>query len=93
MFLDETEDAYCVWRTDYEPRRRICTYAMDVFQREGELWHREEEFHEEYAYTPEELTDDLKEAGFVDIRQYGCLKLRRPVPGEERIFFTARKPR
>ena len=93
MFLDETEDAYCVWRTDYEPRRRICTYAMDVFQREGDLWRREGEIHEEYAYTPEELTEDLRNAGFIDIRCYGCLKLRRPKEGEERIFFTARKPK
>ncbi|MDD7288503.1 MAG: class I SAM-dependent methyltransferase [Clostridiales bacterium] len=93
MFLDETEDAYCVWRTDYNPRRRICTYAMDVFQREGEVWLREAEVHEEYAYTPEELTAYLAAAGFTDIRQYGSLKLRKPAAGEERIFFTARKPR
>ena len=26
MFIDETDDAYCVWRAEYAPRRRICTY-------------------------------------------------------------------
>ena len=92
MFLDETEDAYCVWRTDYDRRRRVCTYAMDVFQRDGEVWLRDGEVHEERAYTMEELTALLREAGFTDIRQYGNLKLRRPGEGEERIFFTARKP-
>lgn len=93
IFLDETEDAYCVWRTDYDPRRKICTYAMDVFHREEEdLWFRDGEVHEEYAYTPEELTRYLEEAGFVDIRQYGNLKLRKPAEGEDRVFFTARKP-
>ena len=69
MFLDETEDAYCVWRTDYDPRRKICTYGMDVFRREGALWRREEEVHEERAYSPAELTDYLTQAGFQDIRQ------------------------
>lgn len=93
LFLDETEDAYCVWRTDYDARRRICTYAMDVFQRDGDVWFREGEVHEEYAYTPEELTDCLTQAGFVDIRQYGDKKLRKPAEGEDRIFFTARKPK
>lgn len=92
IFLDETEDAYCVWRTDYDPRRQICTYGMDVFCREGAYWRREEEVHEERAYTQEALSEYLTKAGFVDIRQYGERKLRRPQPGEARIFFTARKP-
>ena len=48
--------------------------------------------HEERAYTPEELTDHLIRADFVDIRQYGERKLRRPKEGEARLFFTARKP-
>ena len=92
MFLDETEDAYCVWRTEYDRRRKVCTYAMDVFRQEGDLWRREEEVHEERAYTSEELTELLKGAGFLDIRQYGDKKLRKPKAGEDRVFFTARKP-
>ena len=92
LFLDETEDAYCVWRTEYDKRRRICTYAMDVFQRDGEVWLRDSEVHEEYAYSVKELTELLTQAGFVDIRLYGDKKLRRPLEGEDRIFFTARKP-
>ncbi|MBQ5584537.1 MAG: class I SAM-dependent methyltransferase, partial [Ruminiclostridium sp.] len=93
IFMDETEDAYCVWRTDYDPVERICTYAMDVFHREeDDLWYREGEVHEEYAYTLAELTRYLEEAGFVDICQYGNLKLSEPAEGEDRVFFTARKP-
>ncbi|MPM85477.1 Ubiquinone biosynthesis O-methyltransferase [bioreactor metagenome] len=91
MFIDETEDTYCVWRADYSARRRICAFGMDIFRRNGDLWRREREEHEEYAYTPEELTGFLKEAGFTRIRQYGNLKLRAPGPSENRIFFTARK--
>ena len=93
VFLDETEDTYCVWRAEYSRRRRICSYFMDIFRLDEEtgLWNRGEELHEEYAYTPEELTQYLQQAGFRDIRQYGNLKMRKPVPGEDRIFFTARK--
>lgn len=91
IFLDETEDAYCVWRTDYEDR--VCTYAMDVFQREpGGLWSRSGELHEEFSYTPEELSTYLSQAGFVSIHQYGNLTLQAPTAGEDRLFFTARKP-
>jgi len=92
MFMDETEDAACIWRAEYSKRRRICTYGMDIFTRvEGDLWQREEEIHEEYAYTPEELTEYLEAAGFVDIKQFGNLSMRTPKEGEERIFFRARK--
>ena len=92
MFLDETEDAYCVWRAEYSPRRRVCTYGMDIFQRmEGDLWQRREELHEEYAYEPDELEALLRLAGFRQIKQYGELRMRAPREGEGRIFFAARK--
>ena len=92
VFLDETEDAYCVWRAEYSKRRRVCTYAMDLFFRQANgLWRREEEVHEERAYAPEELTELLRAAGFTHIQQYGDRKLRHPKPGEGRIFFAARK--
>ena len=93
VFLDEREDVYCVWRTEFEKRSRICTYYMDIFcaDEESGLWERGLEVHRERAYTPEELTEFLREAGFQDIRQYGCLKMRRPGEQEQRIFFAARK--
>ena len=94
MFIDETDDTYCVWRADYARRSRICTYGFDLFFREEDgLWRREEEVHQERAYTVEELTHMLREAGFVHIRPYGDRKLRPPKPGEDRIFFAARKER
>ena len=92
VFLDETEDAYCVWRAEYSKRRRVCTYAMDLFRlTPAGLWERGEELHEEYAYEPDELEEMLRRAGFHHIRRYGDRKLRAPRPGEERISFTARK--
>ncbi len=91
VFLDETEDTFCVWRGAYSPRRRICTYGMDIFRREGGHWQRGEEVHEEYAYTPQELEEYLRQAGFRDVRQYGDRSGRRPRAGEQRIFFVARK--
>ena len=93
IFLDETEDAYCVWRAEFSRRSRVCSYFMDIFQldRESGQWSRGEELHQERAYTGEELTARLEKAGFVDIRTFGELKMRPPRAGEQRIFFTARK--
>ena len=93
VFLDETEDTYCVWRAEYSKRSRLCTYFMDLFRLDQEtgLWERGEELHQERAYSPDELTQLLQKAGFCDIRLYGNRKMRPPKPGEGRIFFTARK--
>ena len=93
VFLDETEDAYCVWRAEYSKRSRICSYFMDIFRLDEEngLWERGEELHRERSYEPQELVEYLTQAGFQDIRQFGNLKMRAPKPGEDRIFFTARK--
>ena len=85
VFLDETEDTYCVWRAEFS--RRICSYFMDIFR----LDESTEELHRERAYTPEELTAMLEEAGFTDIRTFGELKMRPSKPDEPRVFFTARK--
>ena len=86
VFLDETEDTYCVWRTEYS--RGLCTYYMDLFQRRGDgAWDRREELHRERAYSVEELTAWLTEAGFGDIRVYGDARLRRPREDEQRVYF------
>lgn len=91
VFLDETEDVFCVWRGEYSPKRRVCSFWMDIFHREGDGWRRGGELHEEYAYTMDELEEYLREAGFVSVKWYGELKRRPPVAGEQRVFFAAKK--
>ncbi len=87
VFLDETEDTYCVWRTEY--RRGLCTYYMDLFRRDsGGAWRRSTELHRQRAYTVEELTAWLTEAGFGDIRVYGDMRLRRPREDEQRVYIS-----
>lgn len=89
VFLDETEDVYCVWRTEFDRRSRICTYGMDLFQRtEGNRWRRSAEEHRQRAWEVAELTALLKEAGFGEVRTWGDCKLRAPGAEEERIYFT-----
>ena len=88
VFLDETEDVYCVWRADYA--RRLVTYWMDIFSRQSDgAWQRSLEIHKERAYGVEELREMLKAAGFTRIRVYGDLRKTPPREGEQRIIFTA----
>ena len=91
VFLDEDDDVYCVWRGEFDEETNICSYGMDLFQRHGEAWERSFEEHQEYAYTREQLTEYLKDSGFTAIHVYGDREFREPVPGEQRIYFSARK--
>ncbi|MBQ7415896.1 MAG: methyltransferase domain-containing protein [Oscillospiraceae bacterium] len=93
VFLDEDDDVYCVWRGEFDEETNICSYGMDLFQREGKVWYRSFEEHREYAYSEAQLTDYLRSAGFTRIRVYGDRKFDKPEPGEQRIYFSARKGR
>ncbi len=91
-YLDEDEGLYCVWRADYYPRRRVCAYGLDLFiEQENGSWSRCGEYHEEYAYTTDELERFLAEAQFRYIKQYGDKVMTTPKEGAERVFFAARK--
>ena len=91
MFLDEDDDVYCLWRVEFDAETNICSYGMDLFQRRGDTWERSFEEHREYAYTVEQLTGYLQEAGFRVIEVYGDRTMEQPVPGEQRIYFYAQK--
>ncbi len=92
IFIDETEDVYCVWRTEVDREEKVCYYGMDIFSAAGDNWERSFEEHVEYIYEPEDLKEKLIKAGFTDIQYYGELGFDPPKADEYRIFFTARKP-
>ena len=92
VFLDEKDDVFCVWRTEYDDADRCCSYFMDLFEKNGSLWRRESEEHTEYVHTAEELTDSLKKSGYMDIRFFGDRSLDEPVINDRRFFCAARKP-
>ena len=92
VFLDETEDSYCAWRAVYDKRHRLCRYGMDLFQQANDgLWERSFEEHVERAYTPEELSQWLTDAGFAQVERFANLRLEAPEADELRIFFAAKK--
>ena len=93
VFLDETDDSYCVWRAAYSRRSRTITYGMDLFrERRDGAWRRTWEEHCERAYTREELTEWLSAAGFTDIRFFGDLSRSEPKDTELRMYVSALRP-
>jgi ubiquinone/menaquinone biosynthesis C-methylase UbiE len=91
VFLDEDEDVFCVWRGEFDEQTNICSYGMDLFQRQGSVWRRSCEEHREYAYTAEQLKGFLRQAGFTHIEVYADREFAAPQAGEQRIYMKARK--
>ncbi len=91
VFLDEDDDVYCIWRGEFDEETNICSYGMDLFRRDGECWYRSFEEHREYAYSIPQLTDYLRSAGFTKIEVYADRLFEAPRPGEQRVYFKARK--
>lgn len=86
MFVDENDDVFCLWRAEYRPDSHTVVYGMDLFEREGNCWYREQEEHAERAWSREELEQMLQEAGFVSVRRYGGVD-RRPVSETDRRIY------
>ena len=91
VWLDETEDSYCVWRTEFSREDNLCRYGVDLFRRQGELWQRSFEEHVEYAYSPEQLETMLTGAGFSRVERFGDRTLEPPTGEDLRWFFAAVK--
>ena len=90
VFLDETEDVYCVGRAEFEKRSQTCGYWMDIFTRRPDgAWDRDFEEHRQRAYEVEDLRGWLMEAGFTHVRTYGDCRMAAPRENEQRIYFTA----
>ena len=89
VWLDEREDVYCVWRTEYSRRSRLLDYHVDIFSARADgAWERSFEEHRQRWYSVSELTEWLTAAGFGEIRVYGDCRLRAPNETDGRIYIS-----
>ena len=93
MYMDETEETFCVWRTFFSERTQACTYQVDLFQQNADgSWDRSFEEHRERAWTEEQLRTFLTDAGFAEITVSGDLTSRPPRVEEDRWIVRAVRP-
>ncbi len=86
IFVDETEDVLCLWRASFQ--EELLTYGMDLFERDGKVWRREQEEHRERAWPPAALEAMLREAGFSQVQVFGGMEERPPEVSDGRLFFV-----
>lgn len=91
VFLDETDEVFCIWRTEYSESDKKCFYGVDIFTKTGAFWKRDREEHTQYSHEPDDLVRVLAEEGFGDIRVMGERRESKPEPDEQRIFISGRR--
>ena len=92
VYMDETEESFCVWRTFFSEKTGICTYQVDLFQLLPDgSWERSCEEHRERAWTEEQLRDFLAAAGFGSVTVMGDLTTEPPGEHEDRWVIRAEK--
>lgn len=91
LYMDETEDSVCIWRTFFSEKKQVCTYQVDLFRLQpGGAWARSFEEHRERAWSEEVLRRSLEEAGFPALRLTGDLTDKPPRLNEDRWQFECR---
>ena len=91
LYMDETEDSVCIWRTFFSEKKQVCTYQVDLFRLQpGGAWARSFEEHRERAWSAEVLRRSLEEAGFSALRLTGDLTDKPPRLNEDRWQFECR---
>ena len=90
LYMDETEESVCVWRTFFSEKKQICTYQVDLFRlRPDGAWDRQWEEHRERAWSEEDIRRCLLQAGFTAVSVSGDLTDRPPELNEDRWQFQA----
>ena len=90
-YVYEFDDLFCAWQNFFEEETCSVTVQLDFFSEENGRYVREQEYITERAYTREELSQWLKQAGFDLLAVYGEDSMKPPPPDCQRWIFAARK--
>jgi len=82
------EEIQYKWRSTYDREAKICTVTMD-FTARGEAF---SEQHTQYAYSGEQVSTALKEAGFTNLERFNAYSFLPPGRKSDRVFYVAQLP-
>lgn len=90
--LNSDDELKYDWASEYDTKTRICAVKM-------KFWHRREdgtekefvETHWQYAYSTEEITTMLADAGFENIEIFHAYTTRPATRTSDRLFFVCNK--
>jgi SAM-dependent methyltransferase len=91
VFYDVRDDVSYIWQSAYDSGKKLCTFDVTFFAKQGELYRRYDEIHNERAYKVSYLKELLIKNGIETLGVYDGLSLKAVHPRTERAFFVCRK--
>lgn len=91
-YVYETENAFCVWQNDYNPKSKLCDFYITLFEvTEEGTYCREDAVQTERFYSIRQLKKALDEAGLDLIATFGGLDGQDITSEDQRWYLIARK--
>lgn len=91
---DHREDSTLIWENEYHPDSRLNEYLITVYQlvdEERDLFCREEEYHVQRAYAPEQILPLIEAEGMQLQALYEVMTTKPPTNNSERIYYIIKK--
>ena len=90
-YVLETEDSFCVWQNDYNPKSRLCDFYITLFkENEDGTYERYDEEQSEKMYLISDIKKALSESGFEFIGAYSDFDFTEAKDSDERIYIVAK---
>ena len=90
-FASNHEDYTYIWKNNYLYNTKMCRTLLTFFIREGELFRRYEEVHQQRIFEVQTVNNLLKAAGYKPLSAYDMYTFNRWNRYSDRINFTARR--
>jgi len=92
VFYSVDDEITYIWENRYDKQKKLCTFDLTFFVREGDFYKRYDEIHYERAYSVNELKILIEDSNMEVISIYDGLSFLEPHKKSERIFFVCKKP-
>lgn len=89
-FAENYDDFSYIWENYYDYEQRLLEFDFTIFQKEGDLFRKYQEYHIQRAHQVGELSESLAEKGFENLGIYHEMTLRKYVDDSERIHFVTK---
>lgn len=90
-YVYDYDDFCCIWQNHYDRDTECCDFELTYFNREGELYRRQDELIRERMYRDETIVQLLYETGFDLLERCGDAAFTPSQEGDERIYYIVRK--
>ncbi len=87
IFIYDEKNVYCTWRNTLQADNKTVNINLDFFVKNGENYSRCGENFNEVAYTDNELTTAIEEAGFKVLKRFAESTFDLPDETTERITY------